>query len=251
MPRAVKLGGRLVHVADDQPTFWDRVEAGRWEPGTLAVLDELVDERTTFVDLGAWVGPTTLYAAALARRVVAVEADPAALDQLRRNLAANPDLSSRIEVVAKAIHPMAGPVSLGAKRKAGDSMSSILLANGPSTWTVEGIRPAELAAQLQDDERIVLKLDVEGAEYGLLPHLGPLLTPRTGAILVSFHPRIAGEALGPALPKALRAALGPLARFSSRPITAAGAGARSFEPALVRRGLRRTLGGDEWLFSRT
>jgi FkbM family methyltransferase len=251
MSRAVKLGNRLVRVADDQPTFWDRVEAGLWEPGTLAILDEFVDARTTFLDLGAWVGPTAFHAAARARRVLAVEADPAALDQLRRNLAVNPDLSSRIEVVPKAVHPTPGPVSLGAKRKPGDSMSSVLLANGPNAWTVEGITPAELAARLAGDGRIVLKLDVEGAEYALLPHLGPLLTPRTAAILVSFHPRIAREALGSSLPKALRAALRPLARFSAQPIAAAGAGARSLEPALVRLGLRRTLRGDEWLFSRT
>jgi FkbM family methyltransferase len=250
MPRAVKLGGGLVHIADDQPTFWDRVEAGRWEPGTLAVLDDLIDARTTFVDLGAWVGPTTLHAAGRARRVLAVEADPAALDQLRRNLAVNPDLSSRIEVVPNAIHPTAGPVSLGAKRKAGDSMSSVLLARGPNAWTVDGITPAELAARLAGDERIVLKLDIEGAEYGLLPHLGPLLTPRTIAILVSFHPRIAREAVWGSLPKALRGALRPLARFSARPITAAGAGTRSFQPALVRLRLRSALREDEWLFSR-
>src|SRR3712207_221008 len=99
------MGNRVIRVADDQPTFWDRVEAGRWEPETLAAIDRLVDHRTTFLDLGAWVGPTALYAAGIARRVVAAEADPAALDQLRRNLAANPGLAARIEVVPRAVHP--------------------------------------------------------------------------------------------------------------------------------------------------
>ena len=100
----VRIGGRTIRVADEQPTFWERVAGGRWEPGTLAAIDRLVDRRTTFLDLGAWVGPTTLYAAAVARRVIAVEADPAALDQLQRNLAVNPDLAQRIEVVPRAIH---------------------------------------------------------------------------------------------------------------------------------------------------
>ena len=247
MSRAVKMGGRTVQVDDDQPTFWDRVEAGRWEPGTLAVLDELVDGRTTFVDLGAWVGPTTLHAAALARRVLAVEADPAALDQLRRNLAVNPGLAKGVEVVPRAIHGTPGPVSLGARRKPGDSMSSVLLAGGASTWAVEAITPAELASRTADDERLVVKLDIEGGEYGLLPHLGPLLTARTAALVVSFHPRMMRET---SVRTALRAALRPLAGFSARPVTGGGAGGRSLAPTLVRWGLGRGLGGDEWVFSR-
>ena len=48
----------------------------------------------------------------------------ATLEQLKRNLAVNPDLARRIEVVAGAIHASQGPVTLGARRKAGDSMSS-------------------------------------------------------------------------------------------------------------------------------
>lgn len=247
MPRAVKMGGRIVHVADDQPTFWDRVEAGRWEPGTLAVLDALLDARTTFVDLGAWVGPTTLHAAARARRVLAVEADPSALDQLRRNLAVNPDLAARVGVVPKAIHPVSGPVALGAKRKPGDSMSSVLLASGAGAWTVEAVTPPELATELADDERIVVKLDIEGGEYGLMPHLGPILTARTAALVVSFHPRMLRQT---SVRTALRAALRPLAGFSARPVTAGGAGRRSLAPTLARWGLRRGLGGDEWVFSR-
>jgi predicted nicotinamide N-methyase len=126
-PRRVRIGTREIHVADDQPTFWDRVEAGCWESGTLTVIDQLVDRGTTFLDLGAWVGPTALYAAGRARRVIAVEADPAALAQLERNLAANPDLAPCIEVVARAIHAREGPVTLGVRRKPGDSMSSTLL----------------------------------------------------------------------------------------------------------------------------
>ena len=139
--RAARIGGRVVQVADDQPTFWDRVAAGRWEPDTLAVIDEIVDDRTTFVDLGAWVGPTALYAAAIARRVVAVEADPAALDQLRRNLAANPELAARVEVVPRAVHARDGHVTLGARRKPGDSMSSTLLGDAGRTWQAATLTP--------------------------------------------------------------------------------------------------------------
>ncbi|HEY7383290.1 MAG TPA: FkbM family methyltransferase [Beijerinckiaceae bacterium] len=251
LPRRVRMGARTIHVADDQPTFWDRVEAGRWEPGTLALIDQLVDGGTTFLDLGAWVGPTALYAATRARRVIAVEADPAALDQLKRNLSVNPDLAQRIDIVAGAIDAREGPVTLGARRKAGDSMSSTLLANSEHTWTAAAITPAQLAGRLRPDERLVLKIDIEGAEYALLPHLAPLLD-RADAILAAFHPTILAAALGNRREAArqTRAALSALARFTAHRVTRDGAGGRSLAPELVRWGLRGRLPGDEWLFVR-
>jgi FkbM family methyltransferase len=247
---AVRIGDRVVHAADDQPTFWDRVAAGRWEPETLAAIDRLVDRRTTFFDLGAWVGPTALYAAGRARRVIAVEADPAALDQLRRNLAVNPDLAKRIDLVPRAVHGQDGTVTMGARRKPGDSMSSVLLSGAERTWQAETITPGQLAGMIREDERVVVKIDIEGAEYDLLPFLAPLLK-HAQAVLVSFHPKIltasvndAGEAA-----RRTRAALAALARFHSRPLAGKLIGAR-FAPLLVRWRLRRNLPGDDWLFTR-
>lgn len=187
--REVKLGGGVIVVADDQPTFWDRVEAGRWENGTLAVIERFVHAGTTLLDLGAWVGPTTLLAARRGARVIAVESDPAALDQLHRNLAANPALAERVTVVPRAIHATAGPLTLGARRKPGDSMSSIHLADAATTWTVEAITPRELA-RMVDTQRLFVKIDIEGAEYDLLPALEPLIERPSAQVLVSFHPKI-------------------------------------------------------------
>jgi FkbM family methyltransferase len=247
-PRAVRMGNRVIRVADEQPTFWDRVEAGRWEPETLAAIDRLVDADTTFLDLGAWVGPTALYAAGVARRVIAVEADPAALDQLRRNLEVNPDLARRIEVVPRAVHAHEGNVTMGARRKPGDSMSSLLLAGAGRTWKAATITPTELAGMIAADERLVIKIDIEGAEYDLLPALEPLLK-RAHAVLISFHPKILA-AVGDAGESArkTRAALAALAGFRARPLTAK-PGA-SFAPLLLRWRLCRELPGEDWLFTR-
>jgi FkbM family methyltransferase len=248
--REVRIGSRRIRVADDQPTFWDRVEAGRWEPGTLAVIDRHVDGRTTFLDLGAWVGPTALYAAGVARRVIAVEADPAALDQLRRNLLANPELARRIEVVPRAIHADEGHVTLGARRKPGDSMSSLLLADAQHTWRSETITPGQLAEMLAAGERLVIKMDLEGAEYRLLLSLKPLLD-RADAILVSFHPKILAVAVGTQeAARQTRAALSALSRLHARPVTAAGPAPPSLAPLLMRWRLRSRLPAEDWLFTR-
>src|SRR5512134_2015551 len=188
-PRNIRLRETVLSVADDQPTFWDKVEGGRWEPETLALIDQQITPGTTFLDLGAWVGPTALYAAARGARVIALEADPVALAQLRRNLAVNPALAQRIEVLARAVHAADGRVTLGARRKPGDSMSSVLIAPGAATWVVDAITPLALAARIGPG-RLFVKLDIEGGEYELLPSMRPLVDRADCQVLVSFHPAI-------------------------------------------------------------
>ena len=49
--RRVSIAGHTVAVDDDKPTFWDRVERGTWEPGTLATLVPLLGPGVTFLDV--------------------------------------------------------------------------------------------------------------------------------------------------------------------------------------------------------
>jgi FkbM family methyltransferase len=239
--RPVQLGSMRFRVADDQPTFWSRFEAGNWEPGTLAVLDAHVGPGTLFIDLGAWVGPTALYAALRGATVIAVEADPVAVMQLQRNLAVNPALSGRIGIIPKAVHATAGHVTLGARRKPGDSMSSLLLGRAVTTWQAETVTPGELAALVPAAAELFVKIDIEGAEYDLLPALAPLLARPGTRALVSFHPRLIGAADSEAK---TRRALGPFAGWLPFAVEAAGAVARVPDPAALAAG----ADGDEWLF---
>jgi hypothetical protein len=52
--------------------FWDAYEAGDWEPHTVDLFERYLGQTTTFVDVGAAIGATALYAASLAKRVVAL-----------------------------------------------------------------------------------------------------------------------------------------------------------------------------------
>lgn len=241
--RERRIGGRRLVVADDQPTFWDRVEAGRWEPATLAVYDRCVGPGTCVLDLGAWVGPLALYAAALGADVVAVEADPAALEQLRRNLAANPDLAVRITVIDRAVAPAAGSVRLGARRKPGDSMSSALLAGADAAWDAPAVTPPELMASIGPAERLFVKLDIEGGEYALLPALARAIDRPGAQLLVSLHPAILAET-GEADPAGR--ALAALAAFAGWDAVAVGPGSTAAAWPT-----RETLvAHDAWLLSR-
>lgn len=191
-PRVVSIGGKRFSVrAEVEGTFWDRFAAGRWEPQTLSALDRLVGPDAVFLDVGAWVGPTTLYAAAGGARVVALEPDPVARAALEGNLALNPALAARVTVIGAALAPAAGPVWLAAARrgKGGDSMSSLLLERSAAGWWAEAVTPAALLDSLPAG-RLVINLDIEGGEYLLADALRPLLA-RAQAALVSWHPGVA------------------------------------------------------------
>ncbi|WP_413990376.1 FkbM family methyltransferase [Labrys okinawensis] len=193
--RSLAVGGARFNTADDKDGFWNKAAAGAWEPETLASVRALVDEDTLFIDIGGWIGPITLLAAALGARVLTFEPDPRAFELIRANVAANPALAPRITLHNAAVSPTPGRVRLGSPRKPGDSMGSILAADsGVALWDAAAILPSEIAAMAADAGRIVLKMDVEGAEYGLLPHLAPLLGPRTVAALIAFHPRLLAKA---------------------------------------------------------
>jgi hypothetical protein len=69
------------------------------------------------------------------------------------------------------------------------------------------------------DGLLVAKIDLEGGEYALLPHLGPVLD-RAAAVHLSLHPALLLESLhgdGAAAQALSRAALAGLAAFEGAP----------------------------------
>lgn len=252
--RVVNLGGLAIQVNDAQPTFWAKVNAGTWEPETLATLAERLNAQTTFLDIGAWVGPTSLFAAARAHHVIAVEADPAALAQLRGNLALNPELAANITLVDRAVSPTAAPVRFGARRKPGDSMSSALFAaSSDTTWSTDAVTPAELADNIPPGTGLLIKLDIEGGEYALLPAMAALIARADQGLLISFHPRNLRASLGQdeaAFARATQAAVSALDGLSAHWLTPHGHDAMPIPHADISTALSSDASSLTWLFLR-
>ena len=188
--RNLRIGPAAFSVTDENAAFWDRVASGHWEPATFRAIAQNLTPETTVLDFGAWIGPVTLFAAAQARQVFSFEPDPVAARQLRENIACNPVLAEKITVIEKAVWPKKGTVRLGAKTAQGDSMSSVHHVHSATSWEVETITPDEIAA-LPDRGPVFLKIDVEGAEYSIVPQIAELAARTDLTALVSFHPRFA------------------------------------------------------------
>jgi FkbM family methyltransferase len=183
--RCVTVGGKTFNVmADRHDDFWETCENG-WEQATFEVLVSRLTPTSTFIDVGAWIGPMTLVAAACGASVVAYEPDPAAADELAANVALNPGFDVTVERVAlwtsTGIRQLrGGPVGLG------ESMSSFSGRSGRvGSTTVATIDGREAAASWPCDA--VVKIDVEGAEYRLLPRLRPYLAAHHPTMVLSVH----------------------------------------------------------------
>jgi FkbM family methyltransferase len=182
--RSVTVGGCTFNVvAGRHDRFWDDCEAG-WEATTFEVLTSRLSAGSTFVDVGSWIGPMTLAAASCGARVIAYEPDPTAADELAENIAANPGFEVEVRRVALWTSTghrelRGGPVGLG------ESMSSLTGRSGRIGSTTVATLDGEDAARAWPVDALA-KIDVEGAEYRLVPRLRPFLAGRPTVIL-SVH----------------------------------------------------------------
>lgn len=159
--------------------FWLN-EYSRWEPYTFSILNKFLDKNKDYLDIGAWVGPTVLYAAHFARKVIAIEPDPVAYDILLRNIKLNS--FSNIDAVNKAVTKHKS-VYIEQCSFYGDSMSktSLLPGKGPE---IDGIG---LDILLNQGEFSLVKIDIEGYEFELIPDYADIIHYYGIPIFVSLH----------------------------------------------------------------
>jgi FkbM family methyltransferase len=182
----VCIADRTFTVHESERSGWDNLATGVREPCTVEALSRLTDG-DVFIDIGAYIGATALIAASHGATVVAFEPDPVASAELEANVAANPDFSVAVHRVA--LSDRSGTRQLTAPYVLGDSMSSIArksrakASNRAVEVTVDDVRkwlPEFGAARL-------VKMDVEGGEYRLLPAMRPWLTQQHPDLLLSLH----------------------------------------------------------------
>lgn len=183
------LNGWEVTVADGEyDSFWERASCGDWEPDTFRAFDRYVTPGTSVIDIGAWIGPTSLYAAHTARRVVAFEPDPRAFEELQRNVALNPRLP--IDLAHAAVTVEAGSVRLQTHKRPGDSQSSIVDGQSGKSVKVDAVRLDDFLLESNVEPPLFVKVDVEGYEYELLPSVVSVIKEHGGVLHLSTHPWI-------------------------------------------------------------
>lgn len=187
---------------------WWTKKYQHWEDRTFDIFDMFLDPRHCFIDVGAWIGPTVLYAAAKAKHIYCFEPDPEAYRVLRLNLAVNPQYHN-VTALNAALSDSDGSALLSSPRP-GDSESTLIpkrveareaINTGPLpekpgvTSQLDALTLVEVPTITMDTVRqaysidgcSLMKIDIEGGERIAVPALEPFLRHYRPALYLSLH----------------------------------------------------------------
>lgn len=172
------------------------LETGEWDPDTWKAIAVHLPSGGTFIDVGAHMGHCSLMAAILvgpSGRVIAIEANPEMVEQLRRNIHAS---SATINVQSMACSDSETLVDLYVAPHANSGSSSFSAHNaslGGSSQKGYCIQARPLDAIL-DELKVsrvdVLKIDVEGAELKVLRGAKGTLTRHRPVLIVELDDQL-------------------------------------------------------------
>jgi FkbM family methyltransferase len=189
--------------------WWLSEFVGDWEPETFEIFDRFLRPTDDFLDIGAWIGPTALYAANTARHVYALEPDPIAFQMLKAQMTANTALPN-ITAIQSALGDSEATVPFGGNGDMGNSESTLLVRepdylttptakpwgsspehalrwkSAPQT-TVPQITMVELGRMVDLSNVRFVKMDIEGGEKYALPGVLEWAKSTKPALYLSLH----------------------------------------------------------------
>jgi FkbM family methyltransferase len=159
-----------------------------WETETYETFDKFITKDKIYLDIGAWIGPTVLYGAQLAKKVITFEPDPVAWTELQSNIALNPFTNIDAYQIAFADHT--GTLKMGSDNRLGESVTRVGNFKDELSFETECILFDEFMSKLGDDVKDInfVKVDIEGAEY--LIAQSQYLKNHTPPVLLSIHPEM-------------------------------------------------------------
>lgn len=170
--------------------FWRDVNSEKWEPQAFKIIDKFLDADHSVIDVGAWIGPITLYSAFKAKKCYSIEPDRVAFKELKKNLRLNKQLNKKIDLSQFCISDKNGELKFGSKSKFGDSMSSVLFGNFKKSITVIGTTLLKFIQDKKIDDCNFIKIDIEGGEVLVLPSIKDFLINKKPTLYLSLHPSI-------------------------------------------------------------
>lgn len=187
----------FIEKREDDPNiaFW-RDAFPYWENYTFDVLDRFLDPQKVFLNLGGWVGATSIYACRQSQHVYVVEADTAAFQDLTRNLKNN--CRGNYTCIQRAVFPIGQQVVPFGKNlfngsdRMNDSTCHIYADMKPVGSGCEFVFTITLK-DLLDTYRIdpctvsLVQVDIEGGEEYLLDDLYEMHHTHDVPILLHFH----------------------------------------------------------------
>ena len=188
----VRYAGHTVLLPDlpEYSKFYKKLAAGLWEPRTLAALSRYLDRDTVMIDIGAWIGVTTFFAAQIAKSVVAVDPDPRCISILESLATGNP----KVTVLEGALSDQPS-VAIHAVDGFGSSETSVLDIGNGECRASAGLS-LDAIMDHASGSPVFVKVDIEGYEYAMADELARLSGSPVRAIHMAVHPQLYEKSLG-------------------------------------------------------
>jgi FkbM family methyltransferase len=159
--------------------FW-KEKYSSWENETFNFLDKFLSKEKDYLDIGSWVGPTVIYASHLCRNAIAIEPDPVAYRILNTNISLN-DISN-IRTINKAVSIFENSF-MSESKFFGDSMTRVS-SNSNNGTPIETIGLDDLISM---GDFSLIKMDIEGSEFDVIPYYSSLLEEKKIPLYLSVH----------------------------------------------------------------
>lgn len=176
-----KVGDFEMWMLETDNKICHELQRGRfWEPDVAAIIDKYANPDWTFVDLGAHIGSFTLLAARRFKHVIAVEANPAAAEVLRKNVEWNELTNVEVHECAIWEHDE-GVAFMPQVNNTGMSWVASRKKKPEAT-----VVPSKTLKQILGERRPEFwKIDIEGSEYRAL-HICPEVLEKAEVVLTEY-----------------------------------------------------------------
>jgi len=159
-----------------------------WEPEMFLLFEKFKDSKGVAIDIGAWVGTTSIWLSKNFKKVVAVEADNESIKELSDNLKFSN--CNNVSICTRPISDITEDVIFGAKDgKLNTSESRIKHTKSDNDYVVKSITFNELLSQYCniEDNITFIKCDIEGGEERILKDILLFANSNNIPVLLSFH----------------------------------------------------------------
>ena len=172
--------------------FVDVLKSQTWEPFTFEIFNKFKDNNKVAIDIGGWIGPTTIYLSKIFKEVITIEADNIAFKSLSNNVkdnfCDNVTLYNKAFYNSKTNNVLFGVNSFNCQSTFGSSTSQTKTQSDNNTdYLIETINIFDIIKEVDPNNIGLIKIDIEGGDEDVFEELILVGSKYGWKIWISFH----------------------------------------------------------------
>ena len=170
----------------------DVLQKQTWEPVTFNIFDRHKDKNKIAIDIGGWIGITSIYLSKMFKSVITIEADAVAFNALSENI--NDNQCKNVTLYNKAFYNSTvnnivfGVNSFNCHSTLGSSTSQTKTHNDDdSDYSIETISIIDIIKDINPNDIGLIKVDIEGGDEDVFEELITIGSKYGWKIWIAFH----------------------------------------------------------------